>query len=64
MLDEAVSLIDEMKEILDDPSADSPMAFFEFGIDAQERISRALQEALLPVLRLNASAQGELADPK
>ncbi len=64
MLDEAVDLIEEMKEILEDESADSPVSFFEFGIDAQERIARALQEALLPILRLNTSALAGQANSK
>ncbi len=49
-LDGAIELIEDMKEILDDNAPDSPQALFEAYMDVQNRLGRAIHEALKPLL--------------
>lgn len=50
-INHAIELLEELKEILDDPSPESPQAFLECAIDGQDQIGRAITAAMLPVLR-------------
>lgn len=51
-LEDAISRLDEMKDILNDGAHDSPQTFLEFAHDAQDRINRAVMLALKPLLNL------------
>lgn len=56
-LDLVIETIEEMKECMDDTEPDSPQAFFEAGMYAQEIINSALQEALSPLLNFRKTAK-------
>lgn len=49
-LDDAIALIEEMKEILSSGGPDAPLAFLEAAHDAQEQINRTVRAALAPLL--------------
>lgn len=50
-LDQAIELIQEMKEILTDGDSDAPLAFLEAAQDVQDRLNRAVLIAISPLLQ-------------
>lgn len=52
-INHAIESLEELKEILDDPSPESPQAFLELALDVQDQINRAITTAMVPVLRQN-----------
>jgi hypothetical protein len=51
-LNDTIELIEEMKQILDDKSPDSPQALFEAYMDVQNRLGRVIHEAIRPLLTI------------
>lgn len=49
-LDRANEAIEAMREVLDGSEPDSPQAFLEAYMDAQDMLSKALHEAIAPLL--------------
>lgn len=49
-LDDALAVINDMKDILQQGGDDSPLAFLEAGQDAQHHLARAIHGAIASVL--------------
>lgn len=50
-INDAISLLNDMVEILEETSSDAPQAFLEAAHDVQYQVNMAVSEALIPALK-------------
>ncbi|KRB67015.1 hypothetical protein [Noviherbaspirillum sp. Root189] len=50
-LEEGIELLQEMKDILESAESDSPQAFLEAAHDVQDRVNKAIAEAIIPIIQ-------------
>jgi len=59
-LNDAISLLSEMKDMLDDGEHDAPQAFLEAAHDVQDMVNKAVNEAIIPLLQTKTGYGEEL----